>query len=826
MKAPTHPSFSSNERDLFLVLDGGGARGIAHVAVWRALERLVARPREDWKPSALDTYGPERYRLAGVAGTSAGAIAAAFIAAGADAGDLIDGEGRVPLCTVLGLEHFHAIFGIRGWRRVKFFRFFLGGPSKNEARIASLTREMENSGYSGLPSAPPPARKARRVSASTEEALGDKPGAIVDDNRETSGDRDFHRVTRRIAFIFFLTIAATALSFIFPAIPAHILRPDVPLPVYLIILWFALHVCFITVGQITRSIEATKAKRNERHYSDLLAGMVHPCASTVYAFLLASLTCFVVQRAYQWSDWQGVDPNVVMVRFPRTWRLPWPPPSPVTQGDAGLVAAWLACVGFYYFSLRRTLREFFKGSIAPERIQDDIERVLRYLLVHRCNSWDNDLKRHVWTEREKVTEFRRALASRRTDKEITFKELFNATEIHLTIVAADAVRNEVHTYSAVTHPDESVAKAVSASMAIPFLFRPVRDSLRLLVDGAIVSSIPAWVFRRHRNRDPDCLILAARIEPESYDYWIPLLRDYRDEFAKQHRIGKARFWWRHSELSWRWPWALFMNIISTGAFGARALELDASDRLESFSLWPDIGLLDFDIASEDLAPQLVELEHKSELEIVNLLWERKRSFQAICKKIEDVIRGKIDDQAASKDIGYIRMFWATRDGNADSVRMKLTYNFKPECHVDDRLVMPYGTSMSALAMQTPGSQFANVSVLSKLQADRMNRYRAAVKWKRLAWCWAIPVRDPKSKRVVGILGIESDTHLTYFDEAVGKEANRRSGVWLKLNSQELAETPQELLAAAKANSEVRGRMFLWEDQFAGMIWRHFVDPSV
>src|ERR1700686_244669 len=99
-----------SETNLFLVLEGGGARGVAHVAAWRVLEGLVSKPREPLTTVLPEHYGSERFKLAGVAGTSAGAVAAAFIAAGARSSDLSDNEGRVPLCNVLYLEYFHEIF--------------------------------------------------------------------------------------------------------------------------------------------------------------------------------------------------------------------------------------------------------------------------------------------------------------------------------------------------------------------------------------------------------------------------------------------------------------------------------------------------------------------------------------------------------------------------------------------------------------------------------------------------------------------------------------------------------------------------------------------
>ena len=72
----------ANETALSLVLGGGGAKGIAHIAAWAALEPLISTPTRKVKDFPPD-LGERRFQLTEVAGTSAGALMAAFIAAGA-----------------------------------------------------------------------------------------------------------------------------------------------------------------------------------------------------------------------------------------------------------------------------------------------------------------------------------------------------------------------------------------------------------------------------------------------------------------------------------------------------------------------------------------------------------------------------------------------------------------------------------------------------------------------------------------------------------------------------------------------------------------------
>ena len=74
----------------------------------------------------------------------------------------------------------------------------------------------------------------------------------------------------------------------------------------------------------------------------------------------------------------------------------------------------------------------------------------------------------------------------------TFKEFYDRTGIGFRCFAADLMTLDMREFSAVLTPDECLVTAVFASMAIPFYFKPVRDSEtgHLLVDGAIINNVP------------------------------------------------------------------------------------------------------------------------------------------------------------------------------------------------------------------------------------------------------------------------------------------------------------------------------------------------
>lgn len=97
------PTSAPSAKRVFLVFEGGGAKGIVHVGALRALEE----------------WGVE---ICGVAGTSAGAIVSALIAAGYRSHDLIAADGSSPVLRSLGLNHATDFFG-RDWRKLAAARW-------------------------------------------------------------------------------------------------------------------------------------------------------------------------------------------------------------------------------------------------------------------------------------------------------------------------------------------------------------------------------------------------------------------------------------------------------------------------------------------------------------------------------------------------------------------------------------------------------------------------------------------------------------------------------------------------------------------------------
>ncbi len=129
-----------DNRPIFLAMQGGGAKGVAHVGAL----------------SAIEEFG---YDIQGVSGTSAGSMVAALVAAGFKANELVNVEAKHHLfshrANALGFHQPTDIFPGSGWRRLKIIQvvapvalFVLGfgkRASKAKAQVKLSAEELDRS---------------------------------------------------------------------------------------------------------------------------------------------------------------------------------------------------------------------------------------------------------------------------------------------------------------------------------------------------------------------------------------------------------------------------------------------------------------------------------------------------------------------------------------------------------------------------------------------------------------------------------------------------------------------------------------------------------
>jgi predicted acylesterase/phospholipase RssA len=734
-------------RSLFLALEGGGAKGIAHVAALRALEKVLENARANKR---------DEYVIREVAGTSAGAIVAAFIAAGATSRELIDDAGRMPLAGALGIEKFHDLFGLAGWRRLKLWRRIL--------KPTGLMRRVE-SRISGT---------ARRSYLQWRET---KPAKRIELSPASRAEVRKHR--RRVYVAPLVTLILILVGLLCVIIIGWALdfigqHSDISALAF-VTFWVVARIFIALSNYLTRRWEQHALKNKSRHAPIFIVALTHPATSILFAFGITSVLYYV-------GFIQGTIIHLKAALSP-WWK------DVLAYTVYGLCPLLLLRTAVAY------VREFLKGVVRTDRLGDDLNAALIKILTHAPHLDRTGLS-YIWKPKDS-TEQIEALSKKiaeNPDYKVTFADLENATGRKLNVVAADTVGTVMLVYSSVTHGNYSVSAAVAASLAIPFVFRPLRTTSKLLVDGGIVSSIPAWIFRRHRTHDPDSRILAIGIAPIQSEKWIPIfLRARRMRIAnyegrprrRHHRhrrlFAQFRFIFMEPLASLVWPLRFLANVAYTSAYGARALELEASDRLDSFELPTGFHLLDFDKTQDEVRLELDALTGKAEILIEQKLWKHQEAFEMVCQKIEADLWARYSPGDTENSCGdrskRIRILWADREPRVDSIRIKRVFNFEPD-ELGDRMILPFDSSVAGWSAATGSCYFADNEILGHMLDGPKNRYRRMVRWEELEWCWTIPIRTSnKSQEIAGVLVVQCNRPFEMFGSELSKEGALRKAQW-------------------------------------------------
>ena len=75
-------------------------------------------------------------------------------------------------------------------------------------------------------------------------------------------------------------------------------------------------------------------------------------------------------------------------------------------------------------------------------------------------------------------------------KEITFKELFNYSNIKLTVIATNLSTQSLVIFNYLNTPDMIVSIAVRMSCSVPLYFKPVLYNNDLYIDGSVLNNYP------------------------------------------------------------------------------------------------------------------------------------------------------------------------------------------------------------------------------------------------------------------------------------------------------------------------------------------------
>jgi len=91
------------------------------------------------------------------------------------------------------------------------------------------------------------------------------------------------------------------------------------------------------------------------------------------------------------------------------------------------------------------------------------------------------------------------LSKKGYSKETTLKELYEKTNKHFKIVAVCLENMSPVYFDYISYPDIRIIDCIRASMAIPFLYQPVKINDLTYVDGGVIKSFPIENFRKEKE---------------------------------------------------------------------------------------------------------------------------------------------------------------------------------------------------------------------------------------------------------------------------------------------------------------------------------------
>lgn len=90
--------------------------------------------------------------------------------------------------------------------------------------------------------------------------------------------------------------------------------------------------------------------------------------------------------------------------------------------------------------------------------------------------------------------FKKMFEVKNVNKNITFSELFQKTNIKLIITAVCINDKKLHYISHETYPNMNVLTGLRMTVSVPFLFTPVKYESKLFIDGGIMNNYPINLF--------------------------------------------------------------------------------------------------------------------------------------------------------------------------------------------------------------------------------------------------------------------------------------------------------------------------------------------
>lgn len=316
---------------------------------------------------------------------------------------------------------------------------------------------------------------------------------------------------------------------------------------------------------------------------------------------------------------------------------------------------------------------------------------------------------------------------------VSFHALARAGKGPLKIVATNVSTGSMQLFSLQRSPDTAIADAVSASIAIPFVFHAHRIGSDHFVDGGLVSNLPAWSFDDERALHPG--IRAINVEIDALDGADP-------------RWGLRPSWLRLGQVRY------VERLFRTAVFGRGELNTRVTGRAINLKIpVPDsvLGVLDFDanLATIQLVRRNARLTAGAQLDFdIGLDTAARR----ICEAAASLLKGPGSDGRPvalrasiavmrRRDVQLVQDWRGDRfdPGDLYEVGARLTYRASTAAGPDPETILPLGIPVIADALCRDAVVFQNLTDLNEADEDARSRALRSRLGAEVKWLCAVPI---------------------------------------------------------------------------------------
>jgi len=299
-------------------------------------------------------------------------------------------------------------------------------------------------------------------------------------------------------------------------------------------------------------------------------------------------------------------------------------------------------------------------------------------------------------------------------QKITFEQLHNANgTIPLKIVSVDIDKQELVPYSHWDSPRLPVARAVAASISIPFFFRPTHVGDRSMVDGGLMSNFPAWLFENERAEYP----------PSVRVYGFTLLEPAPNHASDQDPFAEAAEYATH--------------VARTGIFGGQALSNTVVESLQTIPIHTKFGVLDFELDPTQKR-ELYEEGFKSAGDYFeNNAVVDEENISAALKYFSEHLQSKLVAQPNCQ----LRANVMLPIGREQVSHLRVTYSYNMDTDADDRLLLAVSQTGAGWAFQSREAVYTKFGGVRRPDGSipGLNKYDAALVPKHLSSIISVPV---------------------------------------------------------------------------------------